>query len=184
MHNQIRIIGGKHRGRKVSFPNTTELRPTPDRVRETLFNWIAPVLPGANCLDLFSGSGILGLEAISRGAASVMFVEKNKLIANNIEHSAGILGDILNCQIIQANVISWLATRGTSYDVVFLDPPYQSNLLPTCFELLDSNGWIQTNSYIYFESDKPQDPSIMPITWRLYREKKAGHVYYYLAQKY
>jgi 16S rRNA (guanine966-N2)-methyltransferase len=182
MHNQVRIIGGKYKGRKVSFPETLDLRPTPDRVKVTLFNWLASLLPEARCLDLFAGSGVLGFEALSRGANSVTFIEKNPLIATSIEENAKKLG-VENVQIIRANALSWLETANTSYDIIFLDPPYKSNLLPLCFSLLEKNHWLHPKAKIYFESYNSINATDLPPTWELLRDKKAGHIYYYLAQK-
>jgi 16S rRNA (guanine966-N2)-methyltransferase len=189
IRNQVRIIGGKHRGRKVSFPPIADLRPTPDRVRETLFNWLNPGLPQSRCLDLFAGSGVLGLEALSRGAEFVVFVEKNPTAADSIQTNADTFHETA-FQIIHGNVLSWLEaqtqvlkTKENTFDVVFLDPPYQSNLLSPCFMLLEKSDLLNPQAKIYFESHDLIQTEQLPVTWRLLHEKKAGHVYYYLAEQ-
>lgn len=181
MHNRVRIIGGKHRGRKITFPNIDELRPTPDRVRVTLFNWLDPLLDGARCLDLFAGSGVLGLEALSRGAAFVVFLEKNPLVLETIQKNASLLNET-SIKTVNDDVLSWLKSPATPFDIVFLDPPYDSHLLPTCFSLLDQHGWLYPHARIYFESSAPIASADLPKTWTVLREKKASHVYYYLAK--
>ena len=181
--NQLRIIGGQWRSRKITFPDLLDLRPTPDRVRETLFNWLAPYIEGARCLDLFAGSGVLGLEALSRNALEVVAIEKNKealkVLNDNIELlKADRLTTILD------DSLAWLETKGTPFDIIFLDPPYQSNYLKPVFSLLEANNWLQELSLIYFESHIPLQLDDLPQTWHLLRDKKAGRVYYYLAQKF
>ncbi len=180
--NQVRIIGGKWRSRLIHFPNAANLRPTPDRIRETLFNWLAPYISGARCLDLFAGSGALGFEALSRDAHFATLVESNPLVIQTLKDTQQRLATE-QCEIIGQDVLTWLMEPKTSFDVVFLDPPYQSNALPICFSLLETHGWIAQHSLIYFESHTPLNPSLLPITWVLLRERKAGHVHYYLAKK-
>lgn len=181
--NQIRIIGGKWRSRKITFPNTLDLRPTPDRVRETLFNWLTPYLEGARCLDLFAGSGALGLEALSRDALEVVAIENNRealqALNDNIRH---LKADRITT--IMSDALTWLETNSTPFDIIFLDPPYQSHALRSVFSLLEANNWLQESSLIYFESHTPFKLDDLPQTWHLLRDKKAGRVYYYLAQKF
>jgi 16S rRNA (guanine966-N2)-methyltransferase len=181
--NKIRIIGGKWRGRKITFPSVAGLRPTPDRIRETLFNWLAPYIDGARCLDLFAGSGALGLEALSRDALEVVALEKNPIAAKALtEHIQKL--DAHNMTAIATDALLWLETRGSFFDIVFLDPPYQSHLLRPVFSLLEANDWLKVFSLIYFESHEPLQATEIPATWHLLRDKKAGRVYYYLAQKF
>lgn len=180
LSNQIRIIGGRWRGRKISFPSLDELRPTPDRIRETLFNWLAPHIVNARCLDLFAGSGILGLEALSRGASNLVVVEQNRAAFNGIQITAGIL-QATDIELINANAISWLQGPPNPFNIIFLDPPYTKNFLPECFMLLEK-GWLAPHALIYFESKTPITPNLLPESWILSKEKKTGNVYYYLAQ--
>ncbi len=180
--NEIRIIGGKYRGRKIFFPNNPELRPTPSRIRETLFNWLTPYIVNARCLDLFAGSGILGFEALSRGAIFSVFVEKDlKTVAILRENAKLLNADAI--EIVKEDVCSWLKQSVTPFDIVFLDPPYQAKLLPNCFALLEERGWLHAQSFIYFESNIPIEHVILPGSWQLLKEKKAGQVYYYLARR-
>jgi len=153
----IRIIGGDWRGRRVPIPRGTAVRPTPDRVRETLFNWLAQVLPGARCLDLFAGTGILGLEALSRGAAEAWFVEKDPVLSAALEDQIGRLQ--ANARSITGEAAKWLAGPAQgAFDVVFLDPPYEMNLVP----LLDRlRPWLAAGSQLYVE--RPLEPGEDPL---------------------
>jgi 16S rRNA (guanine966-N2)-methyltransferase len=180
--SNIRIIGGKWRSRKVSFETKDTLRPTPDRVRETLFNWLSPHVAGADCLDLYAGSGVLGLEALSRGAKSAIAVEADRANAKCIEQNQKILQtDALT--VLNKNVLDWLTREYKTFDIVFADPPYKDNLLQQTLQLLEQHNWLKVNSLIYFEQDQPLDPKMLPATWSIWRESKAGRVYYYLAIK-
>jgi 16S rRNA (guanine966-N2)-methyltransferase len=182
--NQVRIIAGKWRGRRVSFPNVAGLRPTPDRVRETLFNWLSHAIVDAHCLDLFAGSGILSLEALSRGAASVVSVEKNTKAISAINESAQLLGiESDQLSVVLADAVSWLQQKSTiPFDVVFLDPPYSLDLLPTCIKHLSENGWLKAESWVYFEHNQSLEEKLLPVDWQVIKSKRAGHVYYYLVQ--
>lgn len=180
--SSIRIIGGKWRSRKVNFTGKDGLRPTPDRVRETLFNWLAPYIVDTICLDLCAGSGILGLEAISRGAKRVYAIENDEESVKNIKENKERL-EAINLTIMHKNVITWLQTAPIPADIVFVDPPYKLNLLNQIFGLLEDNLWVHANSFIYFEQDKPFEVNTLPKNWQLWRESKAGNVYYYLARK-
>lgn len=185
-HNQLRIIGGKWRGQKLSFANAEGLRPTGDRIRETLFNWLAPIISGAHCLDLFSGSGALGIEALSRGASSVTLIEKNHSAITLLQQSCAQL-NADNADIIQADAIHWLThvkpTAGKPtkpYDVVFLDPPFATELLQPCCDLLEQHGLLANNAYIYIEMDSRQSAPMTPPSWSPLREKTSGQVTYRL----
>ena len=180
--NEIRIIGGKWRSRRIYFVDSPGLRPTPDRIRETLFNWLAPYISGSRCLDLFTGSGALGLEALSREAFEVIAIDSNPTAIQALKKNIQAL-KADQIQAIEANALAWIEKPGSPFDIVFLDPPYADNLLRPCFSLLEANNWVTTASFIYFESSTPVDPDLLPKTWHLFREKKAGNVYYYLAQK-
>jgi 16S rRNA (guanine966-N2)-methyltransferase len=180
--SSIRIIGGKWRSRKVSFNTKDTLRPTPDRVRETLFNWLSPYIVNTVCLDLYAGSGVLGLEAISRGASQVIAVENDRENVVQLEKNQSTL-QATNLRVLHKNVIDWLQGEPIVSDVVFVDPPYKLHLLEPTLKLLDSKDWVHANSLIYFEQDMPISPAELPTTWSIWRQSKAGNVYYYLAQK-
>lgn len=176
--NQVRIIGGLHRGRKIRFPDHQGLRPTSDRVRETLFNWLQPCLPGSSCLDLFSGSGALGLEAASRGAARVTMLEKAPVVARQLEENRRLLA-LDRVEVIQADALEWLKQESSPYDIVFLDPPFAENLLSESVRLLDG-GWLKSGTRIYLEMDLHGTVPQLPESWSLLKEKKAGSVAYRL----
>jgi len=176
---QIRIIGGRWRGRKLPVPDSAGLRPTTDRVRETLFNWLAPVLPQARCLDCFAGSGALGLEALSRHAASVTLLELERPVAQQLEKNLQTLGT-RDARVINANTLNWLAAAGEPYDVVFVDPPFRKGLLEQTLQQLEQNGWLADEAMIYVESEVEHGVPPTPASWALHREKIAGQVAYRL----
>lgn len=180
--SSIRIIGGKWRSRKVHFNSDGQLRPTPDRVRETLFNWLQNDIVNSKCLDLYAGSGVLGLESLSRGASSVLAVELTMSSCNSIQANVELL-EAQNYEVINSDVLAYLGNQGISCDIVFVDPPYNGNLLAPTFKLLESNNWLRSGSYIYFECGSPIDNLQLPKSWELYRNKKAGNVYYNLLVK-
>lgn len=175
----IRIIGGKWRGRKLSFPDLDDLRPTPDRVRETLFNWLQPYIGGSRCLDAFAGSGVLGFEAASRGAASVDLLELapaavKALTANRQQLNAA------NCQILPQDALTFIANAGKAYDIVFLDPPYRADIWQQTAALLEQNGCLLDHSVIYLECPARQSLPLLPANWQLIKDKSAGEVRYCL----
>jgi len=176
---QIRIIGGQWRGRKLPVPDSAGLRPTTDRVRETLFNWLAPVLQQARCLDCFAGSGALGLEALSRFAGSVTLLELERPVAQQLEKNLHTLR-ASDAQVINVNTLSWLAASGEPYDVVFVDPPFRKGLLEQTLQLLEQNGWLADEAMIYVESEVEHGAPPVPASWALHREKIAGQVAYRL----
>ncbi|MFA7554576.1 MAG: 16S rRNA (guanine(966)-N(2))-methyltransferase RsmD [Spongiibacteraceae bacterium] len=181
--NQLRIIAGQWRGRKLQFPSVEGLRPTPDRVRETLFNWLAPVLPNARCLDLFAGSGALGLEALSRGAAQVDFIDSSGAAIKQLQQNLQLLkAEHANCW--QEPADQWLrASKPTpqpTYDVIFLDPPFHKGLAEHCIKLIDEQRLLAANSYVYLEMGSIEALPPLPPSWQLHREKTAGQVCYRL----
>jgi 16S rRNA (guanine966-N2)-methyltransferase len=178
--NRLRIIGGQWRGRKVSFPDVEGLRPSPDRVRETLFNWLQPVIEGARCLDLFSGSGALGLEALSRGARRAVLVDRDARTAASLREQIALL-NAQGAQLVQADALSFLAGTPEPFDVVFLDPPYRNGLLAPCCARL-TQGWLAPGARIYLEAETDLEPLPLPEEWTLLRSKRAGQVGYHLAQ--
>lgn len=180
--SSIRIIGGKWRSRKVSFETKETLRPTPDRVRETLFNWLASHIVNSVCLDLYAGSGVLGLEALSRGANMVIAVDNDHDNIVQIDKNKETL-QAAELMVLHKNVLDWLQGKPIVADIVFVDPPYKAKLLIPTLELLQNNGWVHDKSYIYFEDDQPIEPNMLPANWSIWRQSKAGNVYYYLAIK-
>jgi len=179
----LRIIAGEWRSRRFSFPDAEGLRPTPDRVRETLFNWLAPHLSGSRVFDPFTGSGALYLEALSRGAAMGLALDVN---ANAIASLRGHL-DTLRCgqgQLLQSDALRYLETQQpTPFDLVFLDPPFNKNLLQPACELLERKGWLAKRAWVYTESETPPSSLGLPANWRLHREKTAGKVHYALWER-
>jgi len=179
--NQLRIIGGRLKRTKVSFPSVVGLRPTPDRIRETLFNWLQSDIYNSRCLDLFAGSGALGLESISRGAAFVAMVEKDSAAANSISINLNRL-NITNAVIYRQDAKDFLQKnqQSASFDIVFLDPPYGSNVLSDCMTLLEQEKWLSPGAKIYIEVSSDGDIQV-PSNWKLHKQNKSGQVAYHLA---
>ena len=180
--NSIRIIGGELRSRRIEFIDHKGLRPTGDRVRETLFNWLQNPIVGARCLDLYAGSGVLGIEALSRGARSVDLVEADRRVAQTISANLEKL-ELENVTVINTTAENWLRQQtgaGECYDVAFLDPPFaEASLLDICVAL-DASGVMSTNALVYLESDQPVVDELLPGGWECIKSKKAGQVYFYL----
>ena len=179
MKNSIRIIAGQFRGRKIHFPDSEALRPTPDRVRETLFNWLSPVIADAKCLDLFAGSGALGFEAVSRGASEVVMIEESFEIAEQLYANRALL-KCDHLEIIQQNALEYLAKKETTFDIIFLDPPFHSTLLEESLKLIIENHLLNKNGSLYIEMNKTQNIPDVFGNLRLLKEKKAGQVKYLL----
>lgn len=179
---RLRIIGGQWRGRKLAFPNVTGLRPTGDRVRETLFNWLNPVLPGATCLDLFAGSGALGLEALSRGAGSAVLVELDARAVESLRAHCHTLS--ANAEVVKTNAIEWLNTTSVDapFDIVFLDPPFRKAMLNTACQTLEDRKLLANDAHVYIETSIGNIPTV-PINWQLKRQQTAGQVEFFLYQK-
>lgn len=176
----VRIIGGRWRGRRIAVPELSGLRPTPDRVRETLFNWLAPVIAGSRCLDLFAGTGVLGLEAASRGARQVVLVEGDREAVRRLREAVHALGPEA-CEVVQADALAWLRTAPRSFDVVFLDPPFEAGLLEAAMQALASGGWLAPGAFIYLEAPAQRGAPELPPGWVLHRSGRAGAVGYHLA---
>ncbi len=174
---RLRIIGGQWRGRRLAFRTAPGLRPTTDRVRETLFNWLAPVIAGARCVDLYAGSGALGLEALSRGAAHCDFVDNSRTAMEQIRSHLAALeaADRARCHTLTA--LSFLRRAGpATWDVAFIDPPFGSNLVtPTC-ELLAEKNLLAPGAMVYIETGVKESMAALPPDWLLHREKAAGGV--------
>ena len=175
--NRVRLIGGAHRGRVLRFPDAPDLRPTPDRVRETLFNWLGQDLGGAATLDLYAGTGALSLEALSRGASVAVAVDRSKPLVAAMTASAQALG-VSGFEAHCADAFTWLAREARQFDVIFLDPPFAEDpwaaLLPTCVARIAAGG------FIYAEARKPlvAVPGLVS-----YRQGKAGQVHYHLFRR-
>jgi 16S rRNA (guanine966-N2)-methyltransferase len=176
---QVRIIGGVHRGRRLHFADLPGLRPTGDRIRETLFNWLQPFIEGARCLDLFAGSGALGLEAASRGASKVVMLDTAMAVIRQLTENKRLLG-LDQVSIIRADALQWLEQDAIPFDIVFLDPPFVGNLLePLCQRL--NMGWLADGAHIYLEDVASRDMPTLPEGWELLKQKSAGQVHYGLA---
>ena len=180
LKNQIRIIGGQWRSRQISFYDTPGLRPTPARVRETLFNWLQYDIPSSRCLDLYAGSGALGLEAASRGAKSVVQVEANPDACRALKETTVKLA-ATNIKIIQSDVFRYLATDVEPFDIVFLDPPFGLSLAVQTCQWLEDKGWLSQQAKIYVEAEsKLKFIDGLPGNWQLLKSKTAGEVGYQL----
>lgn len=179
----LRIIGGEWRSRILNFDTTSGVRPTTDRVRETLFNWLQPATPGANCLDLFSGSGSLGIEALSRGASAVTFVERSNRLSQELNERIGLLNAQDRGQILQSDAESYLQRCDKQFDIVFLDPPFSTDIIDTVCATLEQRQLLADNAYIYIETPRSGEPPVLPSNWTVNRAKIAGQVSYQLAQR-
>ncbi len=180
MKQQLRIIGGQYRGKKLSFPEIEGLRPTPDRVRETLFNWLMHDIRSARCLDAFAGSGALGLEAFSRSAAEVVLIEQSPIVFNHLKKVVATFNDS-KLTVIQADTINYLQHTSATFDVIFLDPPFSKNYWEPCIETISKSSILIEQGLLYIES--PQEMSLDPTYWKKLKLKQAGQVFYALYQK-
>lgn len=176
--NTLRIIAGKWRGIPITFPPQAQLRPTPDRVRETLFNWLQPVIVEARCLDLFAGSGVLGLEALSRGAREVVFVDRDRSVVRHLLETAKKLR-AETVDVVASEAGAYLRGRPRAFDLVFLDPPYAANLLGELLPLL-AQGWLAPGAFVYTEASADAGVPELPVGWTVHRSKHAGQVGYHL----
>lgn len=174
---RIRIVGGMWRGTKLSVPDVEQLRPTPDRVRETLFNWLQDVIPGSSCLDLFAGSGALGFEAASRGAARVVMVEQNPQLVERLQRQADTL-HATAVEIIHAEAIKWLESTQTGFDLIFLDPPFGKGLAARAISILANGKVLCAGGRIYAETEAGL--TIDPGRFQIKKQKRAGQVQYML----
>ena len=185
--NSVRIISGHLRRRKFSFPANEAIRPTGDRVRETLFNWLQNEVLNSNCLDLFAGSGVLGLEALSRGASKVIFIEKDRRIAKALQENLRLL-NLPQGIVCHANALDWIATATATatatamlpFNIVFLDPPFTEKLLASSCAALEESNLLAKGCCVYMESSITISKIQTPKNWIRAKEKKAGNVYFYL----
>jgi 16S rRNA (guanine966-N2)-methyltransferase len=175
--NEVRIVGGAWRSRRIRFAPHAGLRPTPDRVRETLFNWLGQDLTGLTCLDLFAGSGALGFEAASRGAKHVVMVERDRAVSAAIERNKELLG-ATQVELARGDALEFVRRDRCEYDVIFLDPPfgagYADRLLPLLPPRMASQGWL------YYESGERMD---WPADWAVEKEGRAGQVFFQLVKR-
>jgi 16S rRNA (guanine966-N2)-methyltransferase len=178
----VRIIAGQWRGRRLTVADIKDLRPTPDRVRETLFNWLTPYIAGARCLDLFAGSGVLGFEALSRAASSVVFVDESPVVIKLLQEQLARFGAV-NAEVYRARIPGQLKLVAQPFNVVFLDPPYQSELLlPTC-QYLEEHGLLAKVAYLYLEASTAIKENDLPSGWQIIKSSKAGQVAYHLVKR-
>lgn len=177
---ELRIIGGDWRSRKLQFPDAGGVRPTPARTRETLFNWLAFHLAGSDCLDLFAGSGALGLEALSRGASHATLVDHTPALANALRTNLRLLKSESG-EVVCSGVEHYLAQRQRPpFDIVFMDPPFRQGWLERLFPLLEAQGWVKPGGWVYVEHESELITPAVPATWHLHRQKRAGQVTYSL----
>lgn len=190
---QLRIIAGKWRSRKIHFPADIEgLRPTTDRIRETTFNWLSPYLAEANCLDLFAGSGALSFEALSRGAHHATQLDTHPLVIKHLQENAKLLGATPQCGIQRLDAISWLNNQQHSknsdiesshkYDIVFIDPPFRSELITPCLQALNQYAPLLNPKALIYIEVSTATPVSYPETWDLLKQRVAGQVCFSLLQ--
>lgn len=179
---RVRIVAGKWRRRLLDIADVPGLRPTSERVRETLFNWLAPSIQGARCLDLFAGTGALGFEALSRGATQVVFVDNSRRAIKAIEKSTKTLG-ATGAVVHQGDAEDYVRTAApASFDIVFLDPPFADERLEDMCRRIDVRGLLAPGGRIYLEQDRARPATALPDRWRILRDKTAGNVRYLLAE--
>ena len=177
---RLRIVAGKWRSRLLDIADVPGLRPTPERVRETLFNWLSPIIQGARCLDLFAGTGALGLEALSRGAAAVVFVENSPKAANVLEANVARLG-ASTASVRRMDAFEYLRRPAESgFDIVFLDPPFAADKLDELCRLIDAASILAGDARIYVEEDRNKPALVLPTGWQTTRNRTAGNVRYSL----
>ena len=180
----MRIIAGQWRSRNIEFSNLKSLRPTPDRVRETLFNWLSPSIAGAKCLDLFAGSGALGFEALSRGAAHAVLVDNKLSVCKQLKKQAQIL-DANNVRIVHQEATEFIADNQDSFDIIFIDPPFNSKLASTLADMLLEHPMLNSEAMLYVEiplSEKPKTAKTW-MGWNIVRSGKTSQVCYLLLTK-
>ena len=176
----LRIIGGDWRGRRLEFPRSPNLRPTGDRIRETLFNWLASEVGGSRCLDLFAGSGALGLEALSRGARHCTFLETSSAAIEGINAHLSLLNAVDRGRVINTNALSW---RDDPFDIVFVDPPFSKNLAIESNRHLINNQLLTDSALVYLEVASTASLEDLPPALSIVRDKQSGAVRYLLLEQ-
>jgi len=179
---EVRIIAGRYRGRRLSFPVAPGLRPTGDRLRETLFSWLQAMLPGQRCLDLFAGSGALGFEAVSRGAREVVMVESHSAVMKALRDNRELL-KATEAILVHADALAYLQKESSPFDLIFLDPPFHAEWLPKILLLIAERELLKPGGLIYLETERNAPPLNLPADWFWHREKEAGQVRYGLARR-
>ena len=179
---RLRIVAGNWRSRLLDIADVEGLRPTSERIRETLFNWLAPHIEGARCLDLFAGTGALGLEALSRGARHATFVEQSPVAARQLEKNIDLVGASLLATVIQGDASGFLRGNDQPFDIVFVDPPFAADLLGETCRLLHDRKLLVDGGLAYLELDRTQDEPPLPDGWETIRNKTAGNVRYMLVK--
>ncbi|QWT20544.1 16S rRNA (guanine(966)-N(2))-methyltransferase RsmD [Bacillus sp. NP157] len=177
---RIRIVSGSLRNSRLEVPDLPGLRPTPERVRETLFNWLQPVIEGARCLDLFAGTGALGIEALSRGASMATFVEREPKLATALKANLARLK--VQAAVVVDDAARWLGGGGKPFDVVFMDPPFAAGLWDAAAAALEAHGWLAPSAWIYVEAPRDASPSVPP-GWQVHRQGSAGDVVFTLYRR-
>ncbi|QGX40417.1 16S rRNA (guanine(966)-N(2))-methyltransferase RsmD [Permianibacter aggregans] len=180
--SELRIIAGKYRGRKIAFHDAPGLRPTGDRIRETLFSWLQTELPGARCLDLFAGSGALGFEAASRGAIEVVMVENHAPTFRQLQSQQQHL-HASEVRLLQEDGLRVLNTVTPAFDVIFLDPPFHQRWLEKALPIIAERQLLKPNGLIYLELERETDWPLLPASLEWHRQKEAGQVRYGLARQ-
>ncbi len=180
---QLRIIGGQWRSRRIRFVTETDIRPTPDRVRETLFNWLQQAVPGARCLDLYTGSGALGFEALSRGAAHVTFVDQDVRVIQQLHANFELLAAD-HAEAVCSDAFEYLqSSTAAPFDIVFVDPPYREHALAAACERLEQSGLLAATAWIYLEANAAETPPALPANWHYLHNRSAGQVGYHLCRR-
>jgi 16S rRNA (guanine966-N2)-methyltransferase len=179
----VRVISGKWRGRKLPVYHAEGLRPTPDRVKETLFNWLMQHVDGATVLDCFAGSGSLAIEALSRHALFASLIERDRKLAAHLSQNLNRL-NCANAEVINQDCLQFVAKTATKhYDIVFIDPPFHKDLAMSCCQALETNGWLTANSFIYLEVEQELSVNFIPSNWLLIKHQQAGQLAYRLYQR-
>lgn len=189
MNHSLRIIGGNWRRRKISFLPLKSLRPTPDRLRETLFNWLSPIISNKNCLDLFAGSGILGFESLSRGAKSVIFIDRSYQVIKQLQQTSQKLYqsspthtttsfDLPTIKFFCQSAHHFLNTHppDMKFDIIFIDPPFYHNLINQTIAIVEHKKWLNSPSYVYLEMEQSHPELILPNHWQILKKKSMGKI--------
>ena len=170
---KVRIIGGRWKGKKITFPINPNLRPTPDRAKETVFNWLGNDLTGFSCLDLFAGTGAMGIEALSRGAIRIDFVEIEKIFAKNLKKTLESLEEVADVKIYNENFYKWFNQNSSEriYDLIFIDPPFNKNLIEDVFKCLKQKKIYSSNTIFYLESEASVSLNFLDEEFEIFKEK-------------
>lgn len=176
--NKVRIIGGQWRSRLLRFPDVDGLRPTHDRVRETVFNWLAPHIVDSCCLDLFAGTGAFGFEALSRGAARATFVDSSRVLVDNLRKNAELLAATDHCAFVEAVIPNKMPVFSESFDIAFIDPPYQQGLIQSAIAALLQQNCLADNALVYIEAEKALDLTAMVGSWQCLKHKATKTLQY------